>query len=94
MDITLIEKKLETLGRIIKKEFPEFTNASFEVCNDGYLNVSVLQWDNDEEKKTEDRKRVELLDQHRISWSGKWVDQKDFMNKYYREQGTLLEVEG
>ena len=87
----LIKETLEKLSRLVLEEFPDYTSANFSVDVDGYLAISVVKWDRDEEKPVEDRKRRELFDQYRCSGEDSWSDKKDMQNAYYEKTGTLLE---
>lgn len=65
----LVKETLEKLRVLVCELFPECTVASFNVYQDGYMSISVVEWDKDFEKETEKRKRRELFDQCRCGGS-------------------------
>ena len=89
----LIKETLEKLNELVAKEFPDYTRASFNVQADGYLSISVIQWEENDKKKPENKKRRELFDQYRVSGSNSWTDNKESQNAYYKQIGVLLEDE-
>ena len=89
----LIKEMLEKLNELVAKEFPAYTSASFNVQADGYLSVSVIEWEKDDRKSPENKKRRELFDQHKCSWAESWTDDKESQNAYYKKVGVLLEDE-
>ena len=89
----LIKEMLEKINELVAKEFPAYTRASFNVEADGHLSISVIQWEVNDKKKTEDKKRRELFDQYRISGSNSWTDNKESQNAFYKQIGILLEDE-
>lgn len=89
----LIKETLEKLNELVAKEFPTYTRASFTADADGQLTVSVIQWEENDKKKPENKKRRELFDQYRVSGSNSWTDNKESQNAYYKRIGVLLEDE-
>jgi hypothetical protein len=89
--IAKVHELLDELHEAVQKLFPEMTNASFSTYCDGYRAISILKWDQNEGKPTEDRKFKMLFEQRRSTFDGKWgEDGSETYNATLKKDGFLL----
>lgn len=86
-----IKELLEKLRELVIEESPDYTTASFSVNADGYLSISVVEWEKETSKPVEKRKRRELVDKVWLPCEGKWTDGSEAQNDYYKKINLLLE---
>ena len=87
-----LQKSVEIIRGLVKDEFPEYTNASVTIGKDGFSSVTILEWDENVDGETSNRKRRELLTVY--GHNGEYGEDRSIaMNDFYKKLGLLLEDE-
>lgn len=83
---------LESLNKAVMECFKNATDVSFSANKDGYMSITVIEWEDNPGVATEKKLRRELWEQSCVS--GEWLnDRSDEQNRYLKKCGVLLEGE-
>ena len=87
--LSKVTELVEEVRNLLRVEYPEFSNAIVAFGTDGYMNISVTEWDRQEKEKVENRKHRQLLFISNVD--GKWTkDCSENQNEYLKKNGHLL----
>ena len=85
-----IDRLIEELAEAVREAWPEGTKFSLSSHIDGYRNLTVVEWKDDETLPIEEQKRREVYDSYKLS--GVWTtDRSQEQNDFYRKEKVLLE---